>query len=61
VLGLRLQLVGSVAGAASVELDGSRDAFRMRYADAAGRPLAVLLANRPAEVAAARRELAAAA
>ena len=61
LLGLRLQLVGSAAGAASVELDGGRDAFRARYADAAGRPVAVLLANRPAEVAAARRELAAAA
>jgi NADPH-dependent 2,4-dienoyl-CoA reductase/sulfur reductase-like enzyme len=61
MLGLRLQLVGSPAGAASAELDGDRDAFRVRYADAAGRPLAVLLANRPTEVPAARSELAAAA
>jgi 3-phenylpropionate/trans-cinnamate dioxygenase ferredoxin reductase subunit len=61
VLGLRLQLVGSASGAVSVELDGGRDAFRARYADVEGRPVAVLLANRPAEVATARRELAAAA
>ena len=61
LLGLRLQLVGSPAGAARVELDGSEDAFRARYLAPDGRPLAVLLANRAGEVAAARRELAAAA
>ena len=59
--GLRLQMVGRADGWASVELDGSRDAFRARYLDADGRPLAVLLANRAGEVAAARRELAEAA
>ena len=59
--GLRLQMVGRAAGWTSVELDGSVDAFRARYLDADGRTLAVLLANRAGEVAAARRELAEAA
>jgi hypothetical protein len=41
-----------------VELDGGSDSFRARYVDDEGRTLAVLLANRPREVGAARRELA---
>jgi 3-phenylpropionate/trans-cinnamate dioxygenase ferredoxin reductase component len=59
--GLRLQMVGRADGWASVELEGTPDSFRARYLDADGRPLAVLLANRATEVAAARRELAEAA
>ena len=59
--GLRLQMVGRADGWTSVELSGTPDAFRARYLDAEGRPLAVLLANRATEVAAARRELAEAA
>jgi len=59
--GLRLQMVGRAAGWATVDVDGSGDAFRARYLDVEGRPIAVLLANRSAEIAAARRELAAAA
>lgn len=58
--GLRLQMVGDHADAAAVELDGDDDAFAARYVDADGRVLATLLANRPAGVAAARRELQAA-
>jgi len=56
--GLRLQLVGDTTTATSVDLDASDDAFRAEYLDASGRPVATLLANRPAEVAAARRQLA---
>jgi 3-phenylpropionate/trans-cinnamate dioxygenase ferredoxin reductase subunit len=59
--GLRLQMVGDRAGAVSVQLDGGADSFSARYLDSTGKPVAVLLANRGAEVAAARRELAAAA
>jgi len=59
--GLRLQMIGTASGWTSVELDGSSDAFRARYVDAGGRTVAVLLANRATEVAAARRELAEAA
>ena len=59
--GLRLQMVGTTAGWANVELEGRLDSFRARYVDAEGRPVAVLLGNRPAEVATARRELAQAA
>jgi NADPH-dependent 2,4-dienoyl-CoA reductase/sulfur reductase-like enzyme len=58
--GLRLQMVGTTAGRARVELDGNPSSFRARYVGEAGEILGVLLANRPAEVAAARRELAAA-
>lgn len=56
--GLRLQMVGTTAGWANVELDGGPESFRARYADPEGKPVAVLLGNRPADVAAARRELA---
>ena len=59
--GLRLQMVGTTAGWANVELDGEPDSFRARYVDAEGKPVAVLLGNRPTEVATARRELATAA
>ena len=59
--GLRLQMVGDRASAVSLELDGADDSFSIRYLDGQGRPVAVLLANRPAGVASARRELAAAA
>ena len=59
--GLRLQLVGDPAGAVSRELDGDDDAFRVDYHDDSGRVCATLLANRPAEVAGVRQELAAAA
>ncbi len=59
--GMRLQQVGRAESWTSVALDGDPDAFTARYLDAAGRPLAVLLANRPHDAAAVRRELAAAA
>jgi len=59
--GLRLQMVGTTAGWSNVELDGDPTSFRARYVDEEGKPLAVLLGNRSAEVAAARRELATAA
>jgi len=59
--GLRLQMVGTTAGWANVELDGGPESFRARYVDPDGKPVAVLLGNRPAEVATARRELASAA
>ncbi|MGE5692060.1 MAG: NAD(P)/FAD-dependent oxidoreductase [Pseudomonadota bacterium] len=61
VLGLRLQLVGDPGPGARVSVDGGRDAFVARYADTGGRTCAVLAANRPDAVAAARRELAGAA
>jgi 3-phenylpropionate/trans-cinnamate dioxygenase ferredoxin reductase subunit len=56
--GLRLQMVGTTAGWSHVELDGDPASFRARYVDPEGRPVAVLLGNRSADVAAARRELA---
>jgi 3-phenylpropionate/trans-cinnamate dioxygenase ferredoxin reductase subunit len=59
--GLRLQMVGTTAGWSHVELDGDSASFRARYVDTDGKAVAVLLANRTAEVAAARRELATAA
>jgi len=59
--GLRLQMVGTTVGWSHVELDGDSTSFRARYVDSEGKVLAVLLGNRPAEVAAARRELARAA
>jgi NADPH-dependent 2,4-dienoyl-CoA reductase/sulfur reductase-like enzyme len=55
--GLRLQVAGDPAGAAVVCLDGRDDTFRADYYDADGRLRAVLLANRPAEIADARRAL----
>jgi 3-phenylpropionate/trans-cinnamate dioxygenase ferredoxin reductase subunit len=59
--GLRLQHVGHAEEWAAVEIDGEPDSFTARYLDREGKPLAALLANRPREVAAFRRELAAAA
>lgn len=59
--GLRLQMVGHADHFAAVELDGDERSFCARFLGVDGRPLAALLANRPAEVAALRRELAAAA
>ena len=59
--GLRLQMIGTTTGWSNVELDGDAAAFRARYVDPEGKPVAVLLANRSGEVAAARRELASAA
>jgi 3-phenylpropionate/trans-cinnamate dioxygenase ferredoxin reductase subunit len=56
--GLRLQCVGHPESSARVELDGSVDTFRARYVDRNGRLVAALLANRPRETAALRRELA---
>jgi NADPH-dependent 2,4-dienoyl-CoA reductase/sulfur reductase-like enzyme len=56
--GLRLQLVGDPRGAATVDLDGSEESFTARYLDAEGRLVAALAANRSADVAALRRELA---
>jgi 3-phenylpropionate/trans-cinnamate dioxygenase ferredoxin reductase component len=59
--GLRLQLVGHPVAGASVELEGGSENFLARYHDPEGRLVAALGANRPAEVASLRRELAAAA
>ena len=59
--GLRLQMVGTTSGWSNVELEGGPASFRARYVDPEGNTVAVLLGNRPAEVAAARRELARAA
>ena len=58
-LGLRLQHVGHTEGWARVEIDGDSTSFSARYLGEDGRLLAALLANRPAEVASLRRELAA--
>ena len=59
--GLRLQLVGRADATALVELDGGDEDFLARYVDADGRVVAVLGANRPADVASHRRRLAVAA
>ena len=59
--GLRLQLVGSAVATADVELEGGGEDFIARYHDHDGRLVAALGANRPAEVARLRRELAVAA
>jgi 3-phenylpropionate/trans-cinnamate dioxygenase ferredoxin reductase subunit len=58
-LGLRLQLVGRTRMAAGVELDGDESAFVARYIDAQGSMLGAVAANRPADTAALRLELAA--
>jgi 3-phenylpropionate/trans-cinnamate dioxygenase ferredoxin reductase component len=55
--GLRLQYVGHAEDWHCVELDGGPEEFTVRYLDEAGRPLAALVANRPREVGALRREL----
>lgn len=59
--GLRLQLVGHPTAASVVELEGGEEGFLARYQDGEGRLVAALGANRPAEVASLRRELAVAA
>lgn len=59
--GLRLQLVGDPTATAVVELDGGEEGFLARYQDHGGRLVAALGANRPAQVASLRRELAVAA
>jgi NADPH-dependent 2,4-dienoyl-CoA reductase/sulfur reductase-like enzyme len=59
--GLRLQLVGHPTTTAVVELEGGEEGFLARYQDDQGRLVAVLGANRPADVAGLRRELAVAA
>jgi 3-phenylpropionate/trans-cinnamate dioxygenase ferredoxin reductase component len=58
-LGLRLQYVGHGEGWTRVDIDGDAGSFSARYLGEDGRLVAALLANRPREAAAARRELAA--
>ncbi|MDX6591843.1 MAG: hypothetical protein QOJ13_1039 [Gaiellales bacterium] len=55
--GLRLQHVGHAEEWAHVDLTGTRDSFTARYISHEGNVLAILLANRPREIGAARREL----
>ncbi len=57
--GLRLQHVDAGRAWARVELDGDSGSFSARYLAADGRLAAALVANRPHEVAALRREVAA--
>jgi 3-phenylpropionate/trans-cinnamate dioxygenase ferredoxin reductase subunit len=57
--GLRLQYVGHAESWHAVEVDGDPDAFTARYLDEEGRLIAALTANRAAETASLRRELAA--
>jgi NADPH-dependent 2,4-dienoyl-CoA reductase/sulfur reductase-like enzyme len=57
--GLRLQYVGHAESWHSIEIDGDRDAFTARFLDVNGRLLAALTANRTAQTAALRRQLAA--
>jgi len=57
--GLRLQYVGHAEAWHAIALDGDADAFTARYVDPRGRLLAALTANRPAETATLRHELAA--
>jgi 3-phenylpropionate/trans-cinnamate dioxygenase ferredoxin reductase subunit len=59
--GLRLQHVGHAEEWTALELEGDETSFTARYLDGRGRLLAALLANRPREVGALRRELAGAA
>jgi 3-phenylpropionate/trans-cinnamate dioxygenase ferredoxin reductase component len=56
--GLRLQLVGDPRPATAVELDGAEESFSVRYLTADGRLVAALAANRSADLATFRRELA---
>jgi 3-phenylpropionate/trans-cinnamate dioxygenase ferredoxin reductase subunit len=56
--GLRLQHVGHGSGWDRVVLEGTPDSFSARYLARDGGLVATLLANRPHEVAAVRRELA---
>jgi hypothetical protein len=56
--GLRLQHVGHASEWARVALEGTSESFSARYYARDGTLIAVLLANRQHEAAAARRELA---
>jgi 3-phenylpropionate/trans-cinnamate dioxygenase ferredoxin reductase subunit len=58
--GLRLQLVGDPTEATRVALDAKGETFRADYHNDSGLHVATLLANRPGDVADARRHLAAA-
>ena len=55
--GLRLQLVGATSPTGTVSFDGTPDSYVARYHDGEGRLVGALAANRPAAVAALRREL----
>ena len=55
--GLRLQYVGHAEDWHRVEIDGGPGEFTVRYLDERGLPLAALVANRPREIGALRREL----
>ena len=55
--GLRLQLVGRPEAGDRVELEGGPESFAARYHTPGGQLRAALLANRPREAAALRREL----
>jgi 3-phenylpropionate/trans-cinnamate dioxygenase ferredoxin reductase subunit len=55
--GLRLQLVGRPEPGDRVEIEGGPESFSARYLKPGGQLRAALLANRPAEAAALRREL----
>ena len=55
--GLRLQVVGSPHQDDRFELEGDADSFAVRYLNQTGRTRATLLANRPLEAAALRRQL----
>jgi 3-phenylpropionate/trans-cinnamate dioxygenase ferredoxin reductase subunit len=57
--GLRLQLAGDPTCATFARIDGGPDTFTARYYDGDHRLVAALAANRPAEVAALRRDVAA--
>jgi len=59
--GLRLQLVGRADASAAVEIEGGGGDFLARFVDDGGNLVAALGANRPADVARLRRELALAA
>jgi 3-phenylpropionate/trans-cinnamate dioxygenase ferredoxin reductase subunit len=56
--GLRLQHVGHPHGWKHAEIEGDSSSFCVRYHDGGGRLLGALVANRPGEVGALRRELA---
>lgn len=55
--GLRLQLIGRPEPGDRVELEGDPESFAARYLTPGGQLRAALLANRPGEAAALRREL----
>jgi 3-phenylpropionate/trans-cinnamate dioxygenase ferredoxin reductase subunit len=55
--GLRLQYVGFASEWESIEVEDDGDTFSVRYLDQEERLLAALVANRPGEIAALRREL----